>query len=81
MTVRSEGWRLIWNPGADSGTSDPVPELPHLALYDIRRDPLERHDVAAREPQRVRDLQAAARALLAGVETCLSLDPQLVGER
>jgi arylsulfatase A-like enzyme len=47
FTVRTEDWRYVWNPDGIEPTDPPEGPypIPGRALYDVRRDPLERHDV------------------------------------
>jgi arylsulfatase A-like enzyme len=51
--VRSGSWKLLID-GASSSTGADT----HLMLFDLRNDPGERHDLAARYPDRVRRLRA-----------------------
>ncbi|MES1241661.1 MAG: sulfatase [Acidobacteriota bacterium] len=49
FAVTYEGWKLIFNEKRGPG-------VPEYELYDHRRDPLDRNDVAARNPERVQQL-------------------------
>ena len=75
MAVWSEGWKLIHNVERPDGS-------PEFELYDFRKDPLDRHDVAARHPDVVRKLagllagwrrQAESRRLPSDAEAARSL--------
>jgi arylsulfatase A-like enzyme len=59
FTVRSDRWRLVWNP--ENLESDDVPPgpypVPEVALFDATIDPKEMHDVAAEHPDVVRALE------------------------
>jgi len=48
--IRQGNWKLLWQP-------KPMGEA-SWALYDLAKDPAERHDVAAREPERVQRMLA-----------------------
>ena len=64
-------WRLVWNPGGSGGAPDGF-GVPELQLFDVRRDPRERVDVAGAYPDVVAELQAAIRARLSG-DSCVPL--------
>lgn len=49
FSVTHDGWKLIYNEKRPAGA-------PEYELYDHRRDPLDRTDVAARHPDRVQRL-------------------------
>jgi arylsulfatase A-like enzyme len=53
VAVREGDWKLIWPLGEDHPLLSGAPEL-----YDLRRDPGETQDLAAREPERVAALRA-----------------------
>jgi arylsulfatase A-like enzyme len=58
FTVRTDDWRLVWNPERVEPDDPPAGAypVPELALYDVRRDPLELHDVAPDHSQAVGEL-------------------------
>ncbi len=64
FTVRTQAWRLVWNPsGVEPDDPPPGPfPIPEIGLYDVVRDPLERHDVASEHADVVRDLLARIEA-------------------
>ena len=70
FSVRTPDWRLVWNPGRVEPDDPPVGPypIPELALFDVRRDPLELHDVAAEHPAVVEDLRDLLADWVAGVE-------------
>lgn len=53
ISLRSGDWKAIWKQGRE-----PV-------LYDLRNDPDERHDLAAEQPERLRELSRALREVRA----------------
>jgi arylsulfatase A-like enzyme len=53
--IRQGDWKLIWRT--------PLPSA--IELYDIRQDPPEKNDVAARNPEKVAALQKRANELVA----------------
>jgi len=61
--VRQGDWKLIWRT--------PLPQA--VELYDIARDPFEKSDVAAANPDKVAELQKRAQALAATMEKPLLL--------
>jgi arylsulfatase A-like enzyme len=72
FTVRSDRWRLVWNP--ENLESDDVPPgpypVPEVALFDATIDPKELRDVAAEHPDVVRDLEAKIQAWRASLRSC-----------
>ncbi len=70
FSVRTERWHLVWNPlGArPADRAAAAGPIPAVALYEPAIDPAERHDVAARHPQVVRELQDAIKAWREGQE-------------
>jgi arylsulfatase A-like enzyme len=63
-----DGWKLIQNSERSSG-------IPEYELYDVRRDPLDQHDLAAREPDRVQRLRGELEAWRAKVAE-IHLEPE-----
>jgi arylsulfatase A-like enzyme len=62
VAVREGRWKAIWNAASDT-----------VELYDLERDPAERHDVSAEQPERAARLAALARAEAA---PCLERAPR-----
>jgi arylsulfatase A-like enzyme len=60
VAIRTSEWKLIVR-GPDLTRGGPGPEH-SVELFAIERDPEEREDVAARHPERVRELSERARA-------------------
>ena len=74
FTVRSDRWRLVWNPEiveSDDEPPGPYP-VPEVALFDTTIDPKELRDVAAEHPDVVRDLEAKIQAWRASLRPCTS---------
>ena len=71
-TVRSDRWRLVWNP--EHASSDDVPPgpypVPEVALYDVASDPHETRDVSLDHPDVVRDLELAIKRWLSSLQPC-----------
>jgi arylsulfatase A-like enzyme len=56
MAVRKGAWKLVkYDPVADGGKGRPAA----AKLYNLTDDPGEKNDLAAREPEKVKDLQLA----------------------
>lgn len=60
FSVRTERWHLIWSP--HSSATSGARARPSVRLYDHLRDREELHDVAAANPDVVKDLQGEIRA-------------------
>jgi arylsulfatase A-like enzyme len=58
--VRQEAFKLVWSDDGEGG-GDPAP----AQLFDVGRDPGEKHDLAAQEPSRARALRDAFAAGMA----------------
>ena len=71
FSVRTPEWRLVWNPdGVEPDENPPgAYPIPELGLFDVARDPLQLHDVSAREPEVVAELRAAILSWRAGLQT------------
>jgi len=54
--LRQDGYKLIWRDGGPG-------RAPHLALYDLLRDPGETRDLADRDPERVGALARSLRGI------------------
>jgi len=83
FTVRTDAWRLVWNPEhvvPEEEPPGPYP-VPELALFDLARDPAELHDVAAEHPEVVAELLAAIRAWLASLDACVLPSRGITAER
>jgi arylsulfatase A-like enzyme len=83
FTVRTGRWRLVWNPeGREPVEEPPGPyPVPALALFDVERDPLERHDCSADHPEVVAELRDELHRWMEGLEPCLVGDRGLSDER
>lgn len=61
FTIRRGEWKLLFAPGS-GGWSEPKPgkegRLPAIQLYDMKKDPAERYNVAAAHPEVVEELTA-----------------------
>jgi len=60
--IRLGQWKLHFNHGEEKPGDPPLTDGP--ALHDLETDPLEKHNLAARHPEKVRDLLALARERL-----------------
>ena len=67
--IRQGDWKLVWRT--------PLPQA--VELYDLGRDPGEKNDVAAANPQKVAELQARVNALAATMAKPLLLTTELKG--
>jgi len=67
--IRQGDWKLVWRT--------PLPQA--VELYDLGKDPGEKNDVAAANPQKVAELQARVNALAATMEKPLLLTTELKG--
>jgi arylsulfatase A-like enzyme len=66
FVVRSGNWKLITGPG--SGGFSPVDEktlqsLPKVQLYNLKDDPAEGHNLAAKNPEKVAELAATLKRI------------------
>lgn len=75
LAVRGGGWKLIHREPGWRGREHWRPRV--LELYDLRRDPGERNDLASQAPERIDALEALLAPHLPGSsELRLDLDPQ-----
>lgn len=72
FAAREARWKLVQPLGAQDG---PVPDDPPLELYDLRDDPFEQRDLAARHPEVVRRLRAEYARWFADVCGTRGFDP------
>jgi hypothetical protein len=83
FTVRSGRWRLVWNPDRVEPDDPPAGAypIPELELFDVESDPLERHDLAARHPDVVRDLRGRIESWRSRLERVCAPTGELSPER
>jgi len=83
FTVRTDRWRLVWNPDRLEPTDMPKGSypIPEIALFDLQADPAEAHDVAPAHPEVVADLQRSIRAWQAGLTRCARPGQTLTPDR
>jgi len=67
--IRQGDWKLVWRT--------PLPQA--VELYDLGKDPGEKNDVAAANPQKVAELQARVNALAATMAKPMLLTTELKG--
>ena len=69
FAIRDRRWKLVLCPGSGGWTLDDAAAagegLPLVQLYDMRRDPGERHNLHAEHPAVVRDMVAGLKRLVA----------------
>jgi hypothetical protein len=83
FTVRSDRWRLVWNPDGvepDDPPAGPYP-IPELQLFDVEADPLELRDVAAEHAAVVEDLRGRITAWREGLDRACAPGGELSPER
>lgn len=74
LALRSGNWKFI--PASKGHARPKVAEHPnHPRLFDLASDPAETQDLAAKNPQKVAELEAALKQLTAGAESAKSADP------
>jgi arylsulfatase A-like enzyme len=83
FSVRSDRWRLVWNPDRVEPKETPpgAYPVPEIALFDVAADPHELHEVSAAHADVVRDFQNATRAWLESLHPCASTTQGITPER
>ena len=69
FAIRDRRWKLVLCPGSGGWTLNDAAAagegLPLVQLYDMQRDPAERHNLHAEHPAVVRDMVASLKRLVA----------------
>ena len=69
FAIRNERWKLVLGPGSGGWTLDDAAAagdgLPLVQLYDMQRDPAERHNLQAEHPAIVKEMVAELKRLVA----------------
>ncbi|MDE0230361.1 MAG: arylsulfatase, partial [Spirochaetaceae bacterium] len=69
FAIRNQRWKLVLCPGSGGWTLDDAAAagagLPLVQLYDMRRDPAERHNLHAEQPAVVKEMVALLKRLVA----------------
>ena len=71
FAVRQDNWKIIWGHPELFGVHK-KPEIDHVELYDLDRDPTERKDLSETEPEKVTELKSLILELVAEMKPAYS---------